>query len=200
MTPPRGASRGVRSKRGSGNRALRHREAGLTEGWTDGAALWDARAPHPFRAATTRGGSQTAAAGESKAITFDTTEDASGVSIVDDSRITLATPGTYEVMFSAQVFHAQRAQDAVVEVWFQRGLAGGASSQIAFSNSRMILPPDRDAYDVMTVNLLVTTTAADEFVELYWYTDATEAQLATVLATGGRPAIPAVILTVLPIG
>lgn len=85
-------------------------------------------------------------------------------------------------------------------MWFQRGLAGGASNPIAFSNSRMILPPDRDAYDVMTVNPLVTTIAADEFVELCWCTDATEAQLATEPATDGRPAIRAVILTVLPIG
>lgn len=142
---------------------------------------------------------RTATAGEMKAVTFDTTEEAVGISIVGDSRITFSTPGTYEVMFSAQIFHANRAQDAVVELWFQRGPSGGASSPIAFSNTRMLLPPDRDSYDVMTVSLVVTTTAADEFVELYWYTDASEAQLATVPATGGRPAIPAVILTVMPV-
>lgn len=91
------------------------------------------------------------------------------------------------------------AQDAVVELWFQHGPSGGASSPIAFSNTRMLLPPDRDAYDVMTVSLLVTTTAADEFVELNWHTDASEMQLATVPAAGGRPAIPAVMLAVLPV-
>lgn len=63
----------------------------------------------------------------------------------------------------------------------------------------MLLPPDRDASDVMTVSLLVTTTAADEFVELYWHTDASEMQLATVPAASGRPAIPAVMLAVLPV-
>lgn len=132
-------------------------------------------------------------------MTFDTTEEAVGITVVGDSRITFSVPGTYEVMFSAQLFHAAVANNAVVEMWFQRGIAGGESTAIPFSNTRMLLPKDRNAYDVMTVSLLVTLTQPGEFIELYWFTDATSAQLATVPASGERPAIPAVILTVLPV-
>lgn len=150
---------------------------------------------------TTQGPSQTATAGQIQAVAFDTTEEAAGVSIegTPATRITFATPGTYELMFSAQLFHASTANNAVVELWFQRGPAGGVSTAVPFSNTRMLLPKDREAYDVMAVSLLLTTTTADEFVELYWYTDAADAELATVPAGGGRPAIPAVILTVLPV-
>ena len=122
--------------------------------------------------------------GVSQAAWFDTTEQSHWVSVGGDppTRVTFEPPGTTEVAFSAQIFHAQRAQGAIIEMWFQHGTAGSSDSiPIGFSNSRALLPPDRDAYDVMTVSLLITT-----------------ASLATVPATGGRPAIPAVV-TVLPV-
>ncbi len=109
-------------------------------------------------------------------------------------------------MFSAQIYKDGADRDATVEIWFQRGVAGESSEPIPFSNTRLFLPEQRNAYDVMTVNLLVTTTQVDEFIELVWFTSAVEARLETVPAVGTvgqpgyRPAIPAVILTVLPVG
>lgn len=159
---------------------------------------------------TTRGGSLIATSdGQVQPVTFDTVEEVEGVSLVGGpggSRVAFATPGTYEVMFSAQVFKEGNVKDAFVEFWFQRGVEGSASEPIAFSNTRTYLPEQRDAYDVVTVSLLVTTTQAGEFVELVWFTSTTDAWLATVPAVGSpgdaghRPAIPAVILTALPVG
>lgn len=152
---------------------------------------------------TTRGGSQTATSdGQIQPITFDTIDESDGISIVggaEDSRIALAEPGTYEFMFSAQVFKQGNLRDASVEIWFQRGTEGASSTPIAFSNTRTYLPQQRDSYDVMTVSLLVTTTVSSEFVEFAWFTSTTDARLETIPAGGGRPAIPAVILTVLPV-
>ena len=84
-----------------------------------------------------------------------------GVSLVGGpggSRLALTTPGSYEVMFSAQVFKEGNAKEAFVELWSQRGVEGGTSEPIAFSNTRTYLPEQRNAYDVVTVSLLVTTT------------------------------------------
>ncbi len=145
-------------------------------------------------------GSEPGGDGTIQAVTFDTTVEARGISVTGGSRIVLSTPGTYEVMFSAQILKSGALRDGVVEIWFQRGVGVGASTPIAFSNTRAYLPEQRDAYDVMTVSLLVTTTEADEFIELYWYSSDDNVSLVTIPEGGGRPAIPAVILTVVPVG
>jgi hypothetical protein len=146
------------------------------------------------------GDGQRGTAGQSQPVLLRSTVDARGIRVEDGSRLILPTPGTYEVLFSAQIHKPSVQQASSVEIWFQRGLPGGSSSPIASSNTRVFLPKDRDSYEVMTVSLLVTTTTADEFLELYWHTTASEAILATVAASDGRPAIPSVIVTVLPVG
>ena len=109
-------------------------------------------------------------------------------------------------MFSEQIYKAGAERDATVEILFQRGVPGEPSATVPFSNTRLFLPQQRNAYDVMTVSLLVTTAQAGEFVERFWFTSAGEARLETIAAFGTpgepgyRPEIPAVILTVLPVG
>ncbi len=117
------------------------------------------------------------------------------------SRIRLASPGVYDIAFSAQLFKADSVNDKYVEIWFQRGSAGAlTSTPIPDSNTQMLLPQLRNRYQVFSLNLLISTTAADDFVELYWAVrgaNPAEVQLATVEAnevTG--PRIPSMIVTV----
>jgi len=127
-------------------------------------------------------------------ITINTTSLSNEVSIENNSQITFATEGVYNIQFSIQLSNNDNAtQD--IDIWFVKN-----GIDIANSNSRFGLAPRKSAGDpyhvIGTVNF-IESFSANDYVELYWRTSSTNAYIEYYSApsTPTRPAIPSVILT-----
>jgi len=127
-------------------------------------------------------------------ITINTTSISNEVSIENNSQITFATEGVYNIQFSIQLSNNDNAtQD--IDIWFVKN-----GVDIANSNSRFGLAPRKSAGDpyhvIGTVNF-IESFLANDYVELYWRTSSTNAYIEYYSAPSSptRPAIPSVILT-----
>lgn len=127
-------------------------------------------------------------------ITVNTTSIANNVSIVDNSKLTFAVEGVYNIQFSIQLSNNDNAtQD--IDIWFSKN-----GSDIADSNSRFGLAPRKaagDPYHVIGSLNFVDSFQAEDYVELYWRSSSTNAYIEYYSAPSSptRPAIPSVILT-----
>ena len=127
-------------------------------------------------------------------ITVNTTSIANNVSIVDNSKLTFAVEGVYNIQFSIQLSNDDNAtQD--IDIWFSKN-----GSDIADSNSRFGLAPRKsagDPYHVIGSLNFVDSFQAEDYVELYWRSSSTNAYIEYYSAPSSptRPAIPSVILT-----
>ena len=127
-------------------------------------------------------------------ITVNTTSIANNVSIVDNSKLTFAVEGVYNIQFSIQLSNDDNAtQD--IDIWFSKN-----GSDIANSNSRFGLAPRKsavDPYHVIGSLNFIESFQAEDYVELYWRSSSTNAYIEYYSAPSSptRPAIPSVILT-----
>ena len=127
-------------------------------------------------------------------ITVNTTSIANNVSIVDNSKLTFAVEGVYNIQFSIQLSNNDNAtQD--IDIWFSKN-----GSDIADSNSRFGLAPRKsagDPYHVIGSLNFIESFQAEDYVELYWRSSSTNAYIEYYSAPSSptRPAIPSVILT-----
>ena len=127
-------------------------------------------------------------------ITVNTTSIANNVSIVDNSKLTFAVEGVYNIQFSIQLSNNDNAtQD--IDIWFSKN-----GSDIADSNSRFGLAPRKsagDPYHVIGSLNFIESFQAEDYVELYWRSSNTNAYIEYYSAPSSptRPAIPSVILT-----
>ena len=108
------------------------------------------------------------------AITINTTSLSNNVSIVDNTKLTFATDGVYNIQFSIQLSNNDNAtQD--IDIWFSKN-----GTDIANSNSRFGLAPRKsagDPYHVIGSLNFVESFSADDYVELYWRTSNTNAYI-----------------------
>jgi hypothetical protein len=122
-------------------------------------------------------------------MTYDTTAESNGVSIVSGSRITFANAGTYNIQFSAQLDRTNTGTDTV-DIWLRLngtdvvestgsiGMDGGAAA------SRR----------VPSWNYVLTVNAGD-YLQVMWAATDTHIRLLSAPASAPYPAIPSVILT-----
>jgi hypothetical protein len=124
---------------------------------------------------------------------FDTTVVANGISIVNDTQITFAYPGIYNIQFSAQ-FDKTDSGDDDVEIWLSQN-----GSNADWSSTIMTLHAN-NGRAVAAWNFVVQGNAGD-YCELHWHSaDADMRLLARAAQTSPlRPAIPSIILTVVPV-
>jgi hypothetical protein len=128
------------------------------------------------------------------AIEYDTTEEASGIYLSNNSRLYVRNAGTYNVQFSIQLASDDNALQ-YADVWFRKN-----GSDIARSATRFDLPIRKSAGDpshtVGTVNIFVNLAAGD-YVEVAGLVSATTVSLISYAATTSpaRPVIPAAIVT-----
>ena len=121
---------------------------------------------------------------------LNTTDISNGVSIVSNSRITIANAGVYNIQFSAQFDKTDSGTDAV-EVWLCKN-----GNNIANSNTELTLAGN-NAKIVAAWNWFANAAAGDYF-EICWYS-ADAAVFINAISAGTsptRPAIPSLILTV----
>ena len=123
-------------------------------------------------------------------MTLNTTDIASGVSIVSNSRITIANAGIYNIQFSAQLDKTDSGDD-IVDIWLCKN-----GSPVANTNTQTTLVGNNGKH-VAAWNFVVQASAGD-YYELCWHSADTGVFLNYVAAALNptRPAIPSVILTV----
>jgi len=114
---------------------------------------------------------QTATANTATVMSFDTTDFASGVSIVGGNKLYVTNPGLYNLQWSGQ-FQNTDTQLHDVSVWLRKGNDGGTSSDIAGSTGFISVPNKHggvDGHIVTGWNYFVSLNA-DDYIQLWWST------------------------------
>ena len=127
---------------------------------------------------------------------FGTTDIASGVSIVTNgtalTRITIARAGTYNIQFSAQIAKTGAGNDNSY-IWLKKN---GTNIAETTGITRVSGNGDR----IMAAWNYLVTAAAGDYYELAWAATDTDVILQASTPGGVIPAVPSVILTVVPVG
>ena len=128
------------------------------------------------------------------AVTFNTTDFSSGVTIASSSRITVADAGIWNLQFSIQFKNTTNdGQD--VDIWFRKN-----GTNIANSNSRFHPPPRKSAGDpshiIAALNFFVSMNSND-YIEIMWRTENTGVSIEhfDTSTSPTRPAVPSAIVT-----
>ena len=140
-----------------------------------------------FQSNTTQSGSS----GVSQSMNFDQTDISQGVSIVSNSRITLANAGTYNIQFSAQIDRVSGSGTDTINIWLKKNGVNVSASAGAVTITGGAL-----AAKAIAAWNYVVNAAANDYYELAWQTTDTNIQLINVGETGNVPSIPSIILTV----
>jgi hypothetical protein len=126
------------------------------------------------------------------AATFDTTTENRNVSVQSNSRLTVTTAGTYNIQFSAQMTKTDGGSDDI-NIWFKKNGVNVANSA---SNITLV---GNNTPQLATVNFILTL-AANDYVEIWWYSADANVILLAETAAAPYPAIPSIIATVVPVG
>ena len=123
------------------------------------------------------------------AMTFNSPPDGVGVTIVSNSRITVANAGTYNLQFSAQVEKTNNGNDSV-DIWLAKN-----GTNVAWSSTRTWLYGN-NAKHVSAWNFVITL-AVNDYLQLMWSSANAEVQITAEGAATApvRPEIPSVIAT-----
>jgi hypothetical protein len=134
---------------------------------------------------------QSGSANVSQSMAFEVTDISKGVSIVSNSRITLANSGTYNIQFSAQFDRISGSGNDTVHVWLKKnGVNYNASAGVLTVSGGA-----NQAKALAAWNYVVESTSSD-YWELCWQTSDTNIKIITFPASGNIPVVPSVILTV----
>lgn len=126
-----------------------------------------------------------------KAMSASTTDISNGVTVVDGSKFTVASGGTFNLQFSAQV--KQASNSALMSVWIRKN-----GLDVAESSTQLNLQ-NNTSY-VFALNYLIEL-GTGEYVELWWASDSSNTTLEhfpegpNVDTSYTRPAIPSLIVT-----
>lgn len=128
------------------------------------------------------------------AMTFNNTNSANGVSVVSNSRLTVAKAGVYNIQFSAQFTKTDAGTD-YMEVWLSKN-----GTSVSWTNTRLKLDGS-NVYEVASWNF-VETLGATEYVQIMWGSADLNAQIVAIPSANTTMGIdvPSVIVTVTPVG
>jgi len=128
--------------------------------------------------------------------TYDTTEISSNISVVSNSRITVATAGVYEIAYSPQIEKTQ-GTDATVTIWAVKN--GSGTPEVRSSSTLQLV-----ANSVLTLPFvsLVFNLNANDYIEFYFSSNSQYVRLTSIGTQTGptRPASPSVIIVAKQIG
>ena len=137
---------------------------------------------------------QSGSANTAYAIKHNTTDLSSDVSIVSDTRITMAEAGVYTIISTQQFVHTQ-GSTVTITGWLRKN-----GTDVPNSGTDLRLKGN-NAKDLYAINYFVSASAGD-YYELIWSpTDSdTEIQYTAARTSPTRPAVPSVITTVNRVG
>jgi hypothetical protein len=126
-------------------------------------------------------------------MSLNTTVGSFGVSIVDNTKITFANAGWYNIQFSSQL-QKDKTKTEQVDIWLRR-IRGGVSEELPDTNTSLLM--GSTVKFVAAWNFMVEVQAGDQ-IQLMWYSpDDTMTVLYLPPQTDpSRPAVPSTILTV----
>ena len=120
-------------------------------------------------------------------VEFENTYIGNGVSIVNDTDITVTSAGMYNFQVTMTLQHTN-SSDATIWTWINKNgtdVAYGGQKQTIKGNS------DRAVYWNFSIDL-----AAGEYIRMYWATDDLTLSLHTEAATTPHPGVPSTIVAV----
>ena len=127
------------------------------------------------------------------AITYNTQDISDGVTLVDNSKLTVPNTGIYDVQFSAQFKNVSNSQQ-IVTIWVKVN-----GTDVANSATNVTIPARKSAgifgYQVAAWNFFFQLNSAD-YVQLYWLPESLDVTLEHLPATALYPAIPSMLITV----
>jgi len=126
----------------------------------------------------------------SRSMQLETTELASGVSVVAGSRITVANPGVYNLQFSAQLEKTNNGVNTVY-IWFKKNGTNVPRSNTAID----VLKQAGGSGKFVAAWNLVDQLNANDYYEIMWQSDTTDMSIVAVSGSGNFPLIPSVIAT-----
>jgi hypothetical protein len=135
---------------------------------------------------------QTITANTPAAMSASTQDLSNGITVVNGSKFTVASGGTFNIQFSAQI--KQGANSALMSIWFKKN-----GNDIPDSATQLDLQ-NNNSY-VFALNFILQL-AANEYVEIWWASNSSNTSIehfpagpnVNVLYT--RPEIPSLIVTV----
>jgi hypothetical protein len=135
-----------------------------------------------------------AGATSANVMTFDTTDLSVGVSVVSSSRITVALPGVYNLLFSSQFLRAGGTGFSTVDVWVRKNGVDVEYSTGAFN------VPNSGGKTVASWDYLFNLASGD-YIEFLWCSSDTSVQMWAAAAGTGptRPTTPSVAVTVMQV-
>jgi len=164
-------------------------QSGDNKKTTVGDIIAYARAYGAWSDSTDQTGSTTAGT----AITYNTQDISDGVTLVDNSKLTVPNTGIYDVQFSAQFKNVSNSQQ-IVTIWVKVN-----GSDLANSATNVTIPARKSAgifgYQVAAWNFFFQLNSAD-YVELYWLPESLDVTLEHLPSTALHPAIPSMLVTV----
>lgn len=122
------------------------------------------------------------------AMKFALTSQATGVSIVNNTKITVSQDGVYNFQFSAQVYKSQGSSVAELYIWFAKN-----GTNIPDSNGHITV--GKGLKFVPSWNYMETMQAG-QYMEIKWETTDADVVIEPFPSTNGMPASPSTILTV----
>ena len=139
---------------------------------------------------------QTAAAINTEyALGYNTTTFSSGITVVDNTKITVTSPGTYNFVFTFQLENTDNSQHEV-SIWNKKN-----GTNVAYSNRLITVPARKSAsiygYSVGSVNIDQEMDAGD-YLETFWSTSSTAVNFHSTGAQSSptRPETPCKVMTV----
>jgi hypothetical protein len=130
-------------------------------------------------------------------VPLNTTDFANGISIVDGSKITFATSGRFNIMFSSQLEKGDAGTD-LVSVWLTKN-----GENVPWSNTDVVITSSgANSRHLIALNFFVVASAGDFFQLTMTSTTSSQMMIRSVGAQTNpdRPEIPGTILTVSQIG
>lgn len=126
-------------------------------------------------------------------VKLNTTDIASGVSVVNDgsgnpTRITVADSGFYQVSVSNQ-YTSTNASSKDVQTWLRKN-----GTDVANSNSYVTLTGNNE--NLIFASTYTLSLQANEYFQIMWASNDTTVSINSIAATGYSPASPSVIVTV----
>jgi hypothetical protein len=131
---------------------------------------------------------QSGSANVSQSMSYNNTDYAAGVSIVNGSQITLENVGVYNLQFSAQIVDTG-AGDSTIRIWLKKN-----GTNVPNTATKIFLQSNKEL--VAAWNWIVPATSPNDYYVIVWQTTDNDAHILYEPASGNYPAIPSIILTV----
>jgi hypothetical protein len=127
-----------------------------------------------------------------KVVTFNTTDWATGISLVSNSQLTVANAGKYNFQFSIQ-FGCTSVQLQDVYVWLRKNGTdiGGSTGLVSVPNSHGGV----DGHGIVGWNFFLDL-AANDYIQLVWTSASTTVNIRTLAAGASWPSTASVVMTI----